>query len=234
MAVTVQAIHYTSRPRDWHALTIALGLTPMSEPTDVWSEFAGDGILAIHGVDDGDALDGTTDVHLLVDDLEGVAAALALVAEVSRSVLVDVGAMVTARTASGMRVTASEGVREARRGLLIQPIWYDLDVAPVRAVLEAAGLRPRIASDSGTWLDFAAPSGGSVAFHSAERAGVVLGLEYSGDLDELQRWLEASHVPSEIVDEAYNRTLLVDTPDGAKLWVNGAIADMYGYRRMGG
>ncbi|WEG10318.1 hypothetical protein PU630_07150 [Microbacterium horticulturae] len=233
MAVVVQAIHYTSRPRDWHALAVVLGLTPAGAPDDVWSEFEGDGILAIHGVDAGDVLDGTTDIHLLVDDLDGVAAALEGVADVSRSVLEDVGLLVSAQAASGVRVTASAGAREAVGGMLIQPIWYDTDTVPVRAVLEAAGLRPRIASDSGTWMDFTAPSGGSVAFHAAQEAGVVLGMEYAGDVEALQRRLEASHLSAEIVDEAYNRTLLVDTPDGTKLWINGAMTDLYGYRRAG-
>jgi len=233
MVCVVQAIHYTSRPRDWHALAMALGLTPVGEAQDVWSEFDGNGILAVHGVDEGDALAGTTDIHLLVDDLDAFAAKLEPLAEVTRTVLEGVGALVSARTPSGVRVTASAGARRAIEGMLIQPIWYDTDVAPVRAVLDAAGLRPRIASDSGTWVDFTAPSGGSVAFHAAHEPGVLLGMEYSGDLDALQRRLEASRLSTEIVDEAYNRTLLVDTPDGTKLWINGAMTDMYGYRRVG-
>ena len=232
MESVVQAIHYTSRPAQWHALAVALDLAPGFEPAEMWSEFDGDGILAIHAVNAEDPRDGTTDIHLLVDDLDDVAAALEPVADVSRSVLDDIGPFVAARTSSGVRVTASAGVRRAVEGMLIQPIWYGTEVAPVRAVLEAAGLHPRIASDAGTWMDFAAPLGGSVGFHAAQEPGVVLGMECSGDLDALQRRLEASHLPAEIVDEAYNRTLLVDTPDGTKLWINGAMTDLHGYRRV--
>ena len=36
---------------------------------------------------------------------------------------------------------------------------------------------------------------------------------------------------AEVVDEAYNRTLLVTTPEGAKLWINGAASDLHGCRR---
>lgn len=34
-----------------------------------------------------------------------------------------------------------------------------------------------------------------------------------------------------MIDEAYNRTVLVTTPKGARLTVNGAQTDLHGYTR---
>ncbi|QAY61439.1 hypothetical protein ET475_16685 [Microbacterium protaetiae] len=233
MAVTVQAIQYTAHPAQWRELAVALGLVPAFDPGEVWSELDGDGILAVHKVDAADPLAGTTDIHVLVDDLDATEAALVpLAVSVMRTTVDEVGPLLTATTSTGAKVSASTGARTAAGEILVQPIWYDTDAGIVRPILQALGLRPRIGSDSGTWLDFVAPGGGSVAFHAASEAGTVLGMEYTGDLDALARRLAASGHSSEVVDEAYNRTLLVETPEGTSLWINGRITDMYGYRRL--
>lgn len=60
---------------------------------------------------------------------------------------------------------------------------------------------------------------------------MALSFEYAGELDQLaKRLTDAGHGES-IVDEAYNRTLRVRTPDDWILWVNGPMTDLYEYRR---
>lgn len=232
---TVQAIQYTTRPKQWHALAEALGLAAHAEPQHMWSEFDGDGILAVHAVGEADGLADTTELHLLVDDLDTVERALAVAGiRYERSVLDDIGPLLTATSASGVRVSAVQGSRRASGAPTVQPIWYDKDAAAARPVLSAFGLVETLASDSGTWIEFRAPGGGSIAFHAAEEAGVVLGLATTGDPDALAERLVGAGWDAEVHDEAYNRTVLVTTPEGWRLWVNGPYEDMYGYRRVGG
>ena len=53
-----------------------------------------------------------------------------------------------------------------------------------------------------------------------------------GDLETLVSRLVEAGFEASIVDEAYNRTLRVVTPDGDELWVAGPYDDLYGYRRL--
>ncbi|MDQ1111594.1 hypothetical protein QE418_001042 [Microbacterium testaceum] len=229
---TVQAIHYTHRTLEWQRLAVDLGLVPASTPTPEWAEFAGGGILAIHRVDGASTHAGRTDLHVLVEDLDAVERTLrATGATVSRDELAGVGAVVTARASTGVTISASRGMQRAHGDLRVLPIWSQSDVDEATGVLTALGLKERLRSDSGTWVDFQADAGGLAAFHAGADAGVTLSFEYAGDLDTLAAQLaEAGHETS-VVDEAYNRTLLVRTPDGGTLWINGLITDLYGYRR---
>lgn len=230
---TVQAIHYTTQPERWHALAEAIGLAPHGVPQHMWSEFDGDGIHAVHAVETGDAAADTTELHLLVDDLDAVERALGAAGIPNeRTVLDDIGPLLTATSASGVRVSATQPLRRAADGTVVQPIWYDTDVATVRPVLTAFGLVETIAADSGTWIEFRAPGGGSIAFHRGDTAGVVLGMSSTGDLDALTERLATVGFDADVHDEAYNRTALVTTPEGWRLWINGAYEDMYGYRRV--
>lgn len=234
--ITVQPIRYTPHQSDWHRLAQELGLQSAFPPNEQWSEFDGRGILAIHHATAHDDHAGRTDLHLLSDDLDGVEARLTSAGfDVKRKVLDDIGPMLTVTATSGARITVSGGARTADAGpLAVQPIWYQADLAEPRRILETIGLRPRIASDAGTWIDFTADGGGLAALHQGEVARVELSLDYAGDLDALAERLAQAGLNASVIDEAYNRTLLVDTPDGDRLWVNGASDDLYGYIRLDG
>lgn len=231
--ITVQPIRYTSHPHDWHRLAREVGFVPAFAPTPSWSEFDGDGILAIHHVTPGDAHDGSTELHLLADDLDAVEAGLAAAGfPAERTILADIGPMLTIAASSGARITVSGGARPTASGpLAVQPIWYQPDLAEPRRILEAVGLRPRLSSDNGDWLDFTADGGGQAALHRDDAVRFELSLEYVGDLDALAGLLTDAGHRATVIDEAYNRTLLVTTPDGDQLWVNGEIKDLYGYTR---
>lgn len=153
---------YTPHQNEWHRLAQTLGLRPAFPPNPQWSEFDGRGILAIHHAKASDDHAGRTDLHLLSDDLDGVEARLTGAGcRVGRTVLDDIGPMLTATATSGAKVTISGGARAADSGeLAVQPIWYQPDLAEPRRILETIGLRPRIASAAGTWLDFATDGGG--------------------------------------------------------------------------
>ncbi len=229
---TIQAIYYPHRTEEWHRFALDLGLAPAFEPSPEWGEVDGDGILAIHHADADSARVGTTDFHVLVENLDGVEVALrATDAAVSREELDDVGTVVTASSASGVAVSASAGARPTHGDLRVQPIWSQDNADEAVRVLRALGLEERIRSDSGTWVDFEADTGGLAAFHTGMSGAMTLSFEYTGDLDALgKRLTDAGHETS-IIDEAYNRTLLVRTPDDWTLWINGQMTDLYGYRR---
>lgn len=232
--ITVQPIRYTSHQDDWHRLARALGFAPAFPPEPDWSEFDANGILAVHHAEPGAAADGSSDLHLLTDDLDGVEARLAAAGFAGqRTMLADIGPMLTVTASSGARITVSGGARRTRAGSLsVQPIWYQADLGEPRRILEAIGLVPQLASDSGDWIAFAADGGGLAALHRDEPVRFELSLEYLGDLDALARDLTSAGHAAAVIDEAYNRTLLVTTPDGDQLWVNGEIGDLYGYSRL--
>lgn len=232
--ITVQPIRYTPHQSEWHRLAQALGFRPAFPPNQQWSEFDGRGILAIHHAIAGDPHAGESDLHLLSDDLDGVEARLAGAGfDVVRTLLDDIGPMLTVPASSGAKITISGGARTADGGeLAVQPIWYQSDLSEPRRILEAIGLRPYTASDSGTWIDFTADGGGLAALHRADAVRFELSLEYTADLDALAERLTGAGFTASVIDEAYNRTLLVDTPDGDRLWVNGRRDDLYGYTRL--
>ncbi|MDQ7992005.1 MAG: hypothetical protein AAGC63_00545 [Propionicimonas sp.] len=231
--ITVQPIRYTSHTASWHRLAVELGFTAAIAPTPQWSEFDGNGILAVHGVAAGGPDDGSSGFHLLAGDLEAVAARLAAIGvEVERRHPEDVGPMLVVRAADGVTLTVSGEKRAARAGgTSVQPIWYDTDLDRPRQVLEAIGLQPRIVADDGVWIDFTADGGGLGALHRDTTPRVELSLEFGGDLDALADRLAGAGFRASVVDEAYNRTLQVTTPDGDVLWVNGTHDDLSGYSR---
>jgi hypothetical protein len=231
--ITVQPIVYTPDPGRWLALARALGLTAQTPIDDTWTQFVGRGILAVHAVD-ADEPPQAVDWHALVDDVDALASALnagaipfhsAEGAGAGTSLHVDAG--------GGPELTISAGVVSSPDGpLSVMPIWYGLELDQAKAAYAALGLAPRISSDGGGWSDFTADGGGIAALHTGE-ARVELSFEYTGDLDALAETVTDAGFPARVVDEAYNRTLLVDAPGGATLWVNGTIHDLYGYHRAG-
>lgn len=232
--ITVESIRYTPHQAEWHRLAQLLGFTPAFPPNPQWSEFDGRGILAIHHATSEDAHAGTTDLHLLTDDLDGVTGRLLTEGFDLRHTRLDDGRpMVRVTAASGARITLSPGTRPVDTGsLAVQPIWYQPDLEEPRRILQTVGLQPRIASDTRTWIDFTADGGGLAALHQHSEVKIDLSLEYAGDLDALADRLCQAGFTASVIDEAYNRTLLVDTPDGDQLWVNGPMDDLYGYTRL--
>ncbi len=229
--ITVQAIYHTARTAAWHDFARDLGLAPAGDVTNEWAEFDGDGILSVRRADAQDPAVGTA-LHVLTDDLPGVEKALhSTGVDVRREQRQGHEPIVMARTASGATITASAGARPTHGTLRVQPIWSPDDAAEAAPVLRALGLRERIRSDSGTWIDFVGDGGGLVAYHAGMSDTLTLSMEFTGDLDGLARHLTTAGHEASIVDEAYNRTLLVRTPDDWTLWINGPIIDLYGYRR---
>lgn len=234
--ITVQPIRYTPHQDEWHRLAQLLGFRPAFPPNPQWSEFDGRGILAIHHASAGDQHAGRTDLHLLSDDLDETESRLVAAGFTPTTKLLDdIGRMLVVTAASGAAITISGGARPAADGAVaVQPIWYQPDLAEPRRILEAIGLRPRIAADGGGWIDFTADGGGLAALHQHEEVKIDLSLECAGDLDALAERLGQEGFATTVIDEAYNRTLQVDTPDGDQLWVNGVMDDLYGYARLDG
>jgi hypothetical protein len=229
--ITVQPIRYTSDPDGWKRLAGILGFRAAAPTVGAWSELDCGGILAIHEVDAGDPLDRTTDIHLLADDLDGLAAAAtAAGAHVDETLLDNAGRMVTV-TSKELRVTVTGGPRPTTGDPAVLAIHYVRDLSEADRLFQALGLRPRIAAVDGVWADFTADGGGLAALHAGEPQ-TELSFEYAGDLEELASRLDATGYAAEIGDEAYNRTLRVTGPDGVELWVNGAQQDLYGYRLL--
>src|SRR4051794_34422774 len=52
----------------------------------------------------------------------------------------------------------------------VRPVRFTDDVAAMRRFLEALGLRPRIASDNGGWVNFLTKESGGAALHEAATA----------------------------------------------------------------
>jgi len=117
--------------------------------------------------------------------------------------------------------------------LKVLPIWYPREIDDAARFLDALGLRGRIASDSGAWRDYRADGGGLVALHDDDGTPrVELAFEYAGDLDALADRLTDAGFEATVVDEAYNRTMRVTTPDGWILSINGHQSDLHGFHRV--
>lgn len=148
---------------------------------------------------------------------------------------IDVGTSLSALVEQVLRAHLADDSDAPRgagaTGLAVMPIWYADDLDAAETLLRHLGLRPRLATETGRWRDFRADDG-LVALHADDSSPrVELSFEYGGDLDELARRLEDAGYDSVIVDEAYNRTLRVTTPDGWVMSVNGRQSDLYGFRR---
>jgi predicted enzyme related to lactoylglutathione lyase len=123
-------------------------------------------------------------------------------------------------------------------GIVVRPVRFTDNMAAMRSFLEVLGLRPRIASDSGAWIDMSA-GGGLVALHDATRSdtggahgATRLSFE-SDDLDALAARLEAAGVPDVVIyDETYSRVLTCTDPLGDGIHIDERMDDLYGYRRL--
>jgi hypothetical protein len=124
--------------------------------------------------------------------------------------------------------------------IVVRPLRFTDDIPGMRRFLELVGLRPRIESTGGGWVDLVG-GGGMVALHTAassDTGGLAgqtrLSFE-TDDLDGLAASLKARDVPEVAVyDEAYGRALSCRDPAGDLITVDERITDMYGYRQHAG
>ncbi|UNK72203.1 hypothetical protein [Microbacterium sp. H1-D42] len=232
MTVTVQQIVYARDEPRWYALAAVLGLVAPFPPEAGWAEFDGGGVLAIHA-ETPEYADGTTDLHLLVDDLDTAQRALAG-RDAQRTHLDGVGDILVVRAASGVTISASAGARATSGDVSVQPIWFQDHIAEARGILEAFGLQADLAADRGGWVELQAEGGGAVGVHSASGrdtgsgAGIGLSFLARGDLDAFAERLSDAGFSASVVDEAYARTIRIDDPE---VWINGVQDDLYGYHR---
>ncbi|MFT4235314.1 MAG: hypothetical protein QM607_09995 [Microbacterium sp.] len=227
MMVVVQQIVFTNNPDGWHRLAEALGLIAPYPPSDVWSEFDGDGILAVHHASEGYA-PGRCDLTLIVDDLDAAATALASFS-VERGEMEGVCPMLTVTTGEGLSVIVAQGEARPPQGdLAVEPIWFQRDIAEPRAILQALGFTTGIVADRGGWAQMRA-DGGAIGLHEGD-PGIGASFRADGDLDALAERVREAGFEAAIIDEAYARTLRIEDPDaGTEVWINGPNEDLYGY-----
>ena len=115
--------------------------------------------------------------------------------------------------------------------LSVLALWNTPDVPGTVQTLENIGAKSDTSSNSGNWAQFRAKHGGYVAAHSGGTAATVLSFEYDGDLVSYAAGLQEAGFETEIIDEAYGRTLLVAHPDGDQRWINERQTDLHGYTR---
>ncbi len=225
----VQQILYTEQPERWWTLAEALGFAAPFAPSPEWAEFHADGVLAVHGAT-AEHWPGTTDLHLIVADLDAAASALSAFT-IERLTMEGVGEMLVVHPASGISISVSEGAVQRGVGdIAVQPTWFQHDLTEPRAILESLGFRPGIASDGGGWAEMLA-DGGSVGLHAGEPR-IGLSFEARGDLDALASRLQDAGFAASVVDEAFARTIRIPDPDGGdEVWVNGVQDDLHGYHR---
>ncbi|NEA37120.1 VOC family protein [Streptomyces sp. SID13031] len=122
------------------------------------------------------------------------------------------------------------------KDVVVRPLRFTDDVQAMRAFLETLGLRSRIESESGVWVDMVAGRG-MVALHDA--AGSTSGAEpgetrlafEADDIDVLKDRLNAAgYEDVSIFDEAFGRVLTASGPDGTELWIDERSKDLYGYK----
>jgi hypothetical protein len=119
--------------------------------------------------------------------------------------------------------------------VVIRPLRFTTDVAAMQAFLETLGLRSRIESERGGWVDMVT-GGGMVALHDAATSSTggqpgQTSLSFEADrIDELRDRLEqAGFTDATIFDEAYGRVLSVTAPGEVVIWIDERSEDLYGY-----
>jgi hypothetical protein len=120
--------------------------------------------------------------------------------------------------------------------ILIRPLRFTAEVPAMRAFLETLGLRSRIESERGGWVDMVG-GWGMVALHDsaasamgAESGETTLSFE-ADDIDELRdRLIAAGYEDATIWDEAYGRVLSVTPANDVQIWFDERAKDLYGYK----
>jgi hypothetical protein len=125
-------------------------------------------------------------------------------------------------------------------GIVVRPVRFTDDVEAMQRFLHAVGLRPRMASDSGVWLDMVA-EGGMVGLHSAASSDTGgkpgetrLSFE-ADDVETLAEELRQAGVAEIVIhDESYGQVLTCLDPLGDTIVVDARSDDLYGYRLVSG
>ena len=122
--------------------------------------------------------------------------------------------------------------------VVIRPLRFTDDVPAMRAFLERLGLRPRIESETGVWVELLAGRG-MVALHDAAssstggRHGQTNLAFEAADIEQLRDKLEsAGYDDATVFDEAFGRVLSLTGPDGMEMWIDERSKDLYGYKRL--
>jgi hypothetical protein len=120
--------------------------------------------------------------------------------------------------------------------VVLRPVRFTADVQAVRRFLETLGLRSRVESERGGWVDMIAGRG-MAALHDAAssdtggRPGETRLSFEADDIDELaQRLQDAGYADATSWDESYGRVLSVTAPGGSTVWVDERSDDLYGYK----
>jgi len=118
----------------------------------------------------------------------------------------------------------------------IRPLRFTADVEAMRGFLETLGLRSRIESERGGWVDMLTGRG-MVALHDAASSSTggqpgQTNLSFEADkIDDLKDRLEqAGFSDATVFDEAYGRVLSVTAPGEVVIWVDERSEDLYGYK----
>ena len=120
--------------------------------------------------------------------------------------------------------------------VVLRPLRFSTDVQAMRGFLELLGLRSRVESERGGWVDMVAGRG-MAALHDAASSNTAgrpgetrLSFE-TDDIDELaQRLRDAGYADATTWDESYGRVLSVTAPGGSTVWVDERSDDLYGYK----
>jgi hypothetical protein len=119
--------------------------------------------------------------------------------------------------------------------VVVRPLRFTNRIEAMTSFLEVVGLRSRVESERGGWVDMVAGAG-MVALHSAEASATggkpgETRLSFEGsDLDALaQRLVDAGFADATVWDESYGRVLSVTDPTGDQIWVDGYNDDDYGF-----
>jgi hypothetical protein len=120
--------------------------------------------------------------------------------------------------------------------VVIRPLRFTADVPAMRGFLETLGLRSRIESERGGWVDMVAGRG-MVALHDSAasstggRSGETRLSFEADDVDELkERFDAADYEGATIWDEAFGRVFSVVGPENTTMWIDERSKDLYGYK----
>lgn len=121
--------------------------------------------------------------------------------------------------------------------IVVRPVRFTDNLDRMQAFLCALGLRPRLESDSGGWVDMVA-GGGMVALHSAKDAvrkassGLTSLSFEADDIDDVAKRLQDAGVHGVTVyDESYGRVLTCLDPLGDQIAIDERNNDLYGYHQ---
>lgn len=236
----VRPLHFTARIDAWAELLTALGLA-RTENSPGWQVFdAGSGRLALHGVPEGAAEDGSTALAVEVGDVAEFARRTNLSAQDEGTTPAEI---ITADHGEACRITGPDGFSfladkaapgAAQAGgadpaLAVVGVWLTEDPDAASQTLRHIGARPRPVPDADETADFTAKNGGVLLVRPASgspRSG--LGFEYDGGLEPLRERLAAAGFEPSITEEAFGRTLHVPNPDAgpaaprvpASVWIS--------------